>query len=264
MVLPDDLPPTTGEEIKTGIITADDRKVLEEIYRQKFPGDFTNEEVEELVKAYNEKRPIDQRAIAILKRYDTDNDGIIKHLELEKLKHHLELTETPARYMAYTSAFARAFRYLAFTSDFGEALRPVVIRNSVVMGTFAIAIGYCAVDSGYEAYKLKRNGNITENNEHMTTTQCLVERVAFHSVASIGGPFLLIHSTVHMAHWVCSKLKKFRRWGPSISGLALVPLLPFCLDKPAERAIDHIFHKYGPWAHPPPDTRLAEAVKSTK
>lgn len=75
----------------------------------------------------------------------------------------------------YSAAFARAFRYLAFTSDFGEALRPV-LASRIVTATYAVSIGYCFVDVGWEAYKLKQRGYVTENNEKISMAKLVVER----------------------------------------------------------------------------------------
>ena len=92
---------------------------------------------------------------------------------LQLLVHEINLSQTNARYAAYSAAFARGFRYLmsdgrlyadlfpghfhfmqllifciaiatrylAFTSDFGEALRPVVAQRVVTVGT-QVSISY--------------------------------------------------------------------------------------------------------------------------
>jgi len=60
------------------------------------------------------------------------------------------------------------------------------------------------------------------------------------SLASIGLPMVLIHTVVHQAANVFHKWGKYQRWGPSICGLALIPLLPL-IDEPVEELIDHAF-----------------------
>lgn len=39
------------------------------------------------------------------------------------------------------------------------------------IGTYAVAIGYCFIDVGYEAYKLKNRGYVTEKNHPMSMSQ---------------------------------------------------------------------------------------------
>ena len=51
---------------------------------------------------------------------------------------------------------------------------------------------------------------------------------------------VLIHTVVHQAANVFHKWGKYQRWGPSICGLALIPLLPL-IDEPVEELIDHAF-----------------------
>lgn len=155
------------------------------------------------------------------------------------------------RYAAYTAAGARglakSFRYLAFTSDFGEALRPVISAR-IVTGAYAIAFGYCFVDVAWEAYKLDRRGYITEHNKPMTLTQCIVERSTFQAIASLALPTLIIHTSVDMAKHATKRIGRFGKWGPSIVGLSMIPLLPLYLDEPVEKAIEWGFEHYGPWA----------------
>jgi fission process protein 1 len=115
--------------------------------------------------------------------------------------------------------------------------------------TYAIAGGYCIADVAYEAYKVKRRGNKSENGEPMTVTQVVVERSVFQLFASIALPFAIIHTTVDVAKKVFTKMNKYQKWGPSIVGLSIIPLLPICCDEPVEHALEWAFSQYGPWAH---------------
>ncbi len=45
-------------------------------------------------------------------------------------------------------------------------------------------------------------------------------------------------------------MNRFKRFGPSIAGLSIVPLLPMYLDEPVEHAIEWAFEKFGPWGKP--------------
>lgn len=159
------------------------------------------------------------------------------------------------RYAGYTRSLSKLFRYLAFTSDLGEAFRPVVSATVVNMA-YAISFGYCFVDVGYEAYKLRERGYVAEHDpsRKVTMTQCIVERATFQAVASIAVPTLVIHSAVDITRKVLAKVGRFQKWGPTVAGLAAVPLLPMFLDHPIEHAMESGFRKYGPWkdAEPKP------------
>lgn len=229
------------------VLSEKDRAVLLEIYDKDKSGTFDEHEIAEIVKAYNHKAITDPRVLEIMKKYDSNGDGHIDAVEAKDLHHSLNFNETAARYAGYTAGFARAFRYLAFTSDFGEALRPVVSAR-IVSGSYAIAFGYCIADVGWEAYKLKERGYVTEKGQPMSMTQCIVERSAFQAVASVALPFLLIHSAVDVTKKICARMKRFQKWGPSVVGLAVIPLLPMYLDHPVEHALEVGFEKYGPWA----------------
>lgn len=71
-------------------------------------------------------------------------------------------------------------------SDFGEALRPVVSAR-LVNASYAVAIGYCFADVGWEAYKAKERGFLNEKKQPVTMTQVIVERSVFQGIASIAG-----------------------------------------------------------------------------
>lgn len=80
-------------------------------------------------------------------------------------------------------------------------------------------------------------------------TQVIVERTTFQAVASIGGPFLVIHTTVDLAKHAFKKYApRFTKFGPSIVGLSIIPLLPVYLDEPVEHGLEIMFKKFGPWA----------------
>lgn len=212
-------------------MTAEEMKVLVEIYDNNHDGKFSKDEIDVIVKAYNLKEITDVRVLNILKRYDTNGDGTIDEEEGVHFKHELDINETNARYAGYTSGLARMFRYLAFTSDFGEALRPVVSKT-LVNSSYAVAIGYCFADVGWDAYKLRRRGYLTEKNEPMSMTQCVVERATFQAVASMIIPTLVIHTSVDIARKVTTRLGRYQKWGPSLVGLSIIPLLPMYLDHP--------------------------------
>lgn len=181
----------------------------------------------------------------ILLKFDTNGDGIIDENEFNNLQHEITINNT-VRIAGYTGVYARLFRYLAFTSDFGEALRPVV-RTSIVNISYLISIGYCFADVGIEAYNLHERGYKSHDGKPMTMTQCIVERSVFQALASIVVPFGIIHSAVGVGKRIFNKIGRFQKFGPSIIGLSIIPLLPMYLDHPVEQAIEHVFANYGPW-----------------
>lgn len=168
-----------------------------------------------------------------------------------------KLQDTNARYVGYTRSLARLARYLAFTSDVGEAFRPVV-DSRIVSFAYFISFSYCFADVGYEAYKLDKRGYKNEHNETITMTQCVVERTAFQLIASMAIPTLIIHTTVDVTHKVLKKLNRFQKWGPTIAGLCIVPLLPLYIDHPVEQALEWGFKNYGPWASKTTTTKSHE------
>ncbi len=127
-------------------------------------------------------------------------------------------------------------------------MRPVASAR-LVTGSYVVAFGYCVTDVAYEAYKLKKNNYRHEKTGHeMSMAQILVERSSFQFVASLAGPAIIIHTAVDLAKKAAAKFNRFQKWGPSIVGLAVIPLLPMYLDEPAEHYLEAGFERYGPWA----------------
>ena len=119
----------------------------------------------------------------------------------------------------------------------------------IVTGTYVIAIGYCFVDVGWEAYKLQKRGYINEKTlEPMTMTQLVVERSVFQAIASVILPFAIIHTSVDLGKKICKRLGKFQKWGPTVVGLSIIPFLPLCVDHPVESALEYGFEHFGPWS----------------
>jgi fission process protein 1 len=238
-------------------ITAEDLAALKALYDSNSDGTLSKEEIHQMVHDYNTKKITDKRILDILSRYDTDGDGHIDESEKQHLHHSISLGDGPARYAAYTLGLSRLFRYLAFTSDFGEALRPVV-HARIVSGSYAVAFAYCFTDVGWEAYKTHKahtdpkseygQGEDGKKYLNMTVTQVVVERSTFQAFASLAIPAFLIHQSVHLAKTAFHRLGRFTKWGPSVVGLSVIPLLPLCLDEPVEQVVEWGFHHYGPWA----------------
>ena len=90
----------------------------------------------------------------------------------------------------------------------------------------------------------------------MSMTQVIVERSIFQAIASIAAPFLVIHTTVDVATKAFKKyLPKYTKFGPSIVGLSIIPLLPMYLDHPVEHGLEIMFKRFGPWAESKKDKK---------
>lgn len=70
----------------------------------------------------------------------------------------------------------------------------------------------------------------------------------FQSFGSMIFPAILIHTVVHQSDKRIFKphLPRFQKWGPTFTGLALVPFLPYICDQPVEMATDYLFDRFWP------------------
>lgn len=141
----------------------------------------------------------------------------------------------PGRYFAYLARFRTLVRYLAYTSDVGEAFRPIV-NPKIVTAAYAISWGYVLGDVSYEGYKAYNKG---KNNTEISRT--VIERALFQSIASMALPAFTIHTQVRFGKVFFKKLGIFTKWGPTVSGFALIPLLPYLFDHPVEIGIEKLF-----------------------
>jgi hypothetical protein len=157
-------------------------------------------------------------------------------------KESIDLNDTVMRYAGYTAGFARLFRYakyakfptrysryLAFSSDFGHALEPV-ISERIAKGLYTVTIGYCIADVAWEAYKLQERGFVTEQNVPMSMTQCVVERATMQAISSVTLPSIIIHTSISLGTTLTAKIGRFRKWGPVVAGLVMIPVMPLYLD----------------------------------
>ena len=147
--------------------------------------------------------------------------------------------ESVARYAAYavrlkTIALSLK-RYVAYSSDFGEAFRPLAHPN-VVRASYAVAWTYITYDVTSEGMGSYERGESREKIAEVVT-----KRVVFQTLASMLLPAITIHSTVKYASLAFRRLGRFQRWGPTLSGLAVMPALPFMFDHPTEYVVDKVF-----------------------
>ncbi|TFY53638.1 hypothetical protein EVJ58_g9342 [Rhodofomes roseus] len=162
----------------------------------------------------------------------------------------VDSTDSEVRYMAYGARLRTVLRagqrYVAYTSDIGEAFRPVV-PPAVVTAAYGISWLYLTGDVGYEAYKAHRRGPSPLEAAHFSEPtrvgMVAVKRATFQSIASMALPAFTIHTAVHQAKKAFANVKnpRVKMWGPTATGLAIVPILPYLFDKPVEHATDAAF-----------------------
>ncbi|OAX39160.1 hypothetical protein K503DRAFT_799876 [Rhizopogon vinicolor AM-OR11-026] len=176
---------------------------------------------------------------------------------------NVDSTDTDLRYMAYGARLRTALRagtrYIAYTSDVGEAFRPVV-PPTIVTACYGISWLYLAGDVSYEAYKTHRRGpsqiEAVHFSEPTRVGMVAVKRAVFQSIASMALPAFTIHTAVNQAKKAFTNVqnKRLKTWGPTFTGLAIVPFLPYIFDHPVETATDKVFE----WI----EKRLIESQKS--
>jgi len=164
-----------------------------------------------------------------------DKDGLATIASIDSVESNARFLGYLAR---YRSVVVAASRYLAFTSDVGEAFRPLV-RPFIVTAAYGVSWAYVLGDVSWEGYKTWKI-----QQDPSTVAGTMVKRAVFQGVASMALPAFTIHSVVkYSARFLFSKSAnpKIRMWGPTVSGLAVVPALPFMFDHPVERAVDFVW-----------------------
>ncbi|KAE8241665.1 hypothetical protein A4X06_0g7446, partial [Tilletia controversa] len=73
----------------------------------------------------------------------------------------------------------------------------------------------------------------------------MARRAVFQTLASMALPAFTIHSIVRYSAplFARSASRRLASLGPTVSGLACVPALPFIFDHPVEQAVDFVFDK---------------------
>jgi len=161
-----------------------------------------------------------------------------------------DTTSSDIRYLAYGARLRTALRattrYFAYTSDVGEAFRPVA-PPWVVTAAYGISWLYVSADVAYESYKAYHRGpspiEAANFSEPTRVALATVQRVTFQSIASMGLPALTIHTVVAQSRKAFRNAtsQKVRIWGPTVTGLSIVPILPYLFDHPVEKATDYTF-----------------------
>lgn len=154
----------------------------------------------------------------------------------------IDSVDTEARWLGYgarlRTAIRASTRYLAYSSDVGEAFRPIV-PPILVRAAYGISWAYVGLDVGYEGYKSHKAGN-----DNAVTGVAAFKRGVFQTFASMVLPMATIHTVVkYSAKNVFNQMKntKIKTWGPTVTGLAILPLLPFMYDELVEHVVDRAF-----------------------
>ncbi|KAG7097256.1 hypothetical protein E1B28_004622 [Marasmius oreades] len=163
---------------------------------------------------------------------------------------NVDSTDSDIRYAAYgarlRTALRASSRYIAYTSDVGEAFRPVVPPWAVA-AAYGVSWIYLSGDVAYESYKAHRRGptplEATNFSEPTRISLVAVQRATFQSIASMALPALTIHTAVKQAKKAFTNVQnpRVRVWGPTITGLAIVPTLPYIFDHPVEHVTEKVF-----------------------
>ncbi|KAJ7095108.1 mitochondrial 18 KDa protein-domain-containing protein [Mycena belliarum] len=184
---------------------------------------------------------------------DSVSDSIVEAIEDEVTAladEGADTTDSPVRYTAYGARLRTALRagtrYIAYTSDVGEAFRPVV-PPWVVTAAYGVSWLYLTGDVSYESYKAHRQGpspfEAAHFSEPVRIGMAAVERATFQSIASMALPAFTIHTAVKQAKKAFDKANnpRLRAWGPTVTGLAIVPVLPYLFDHPVEHVTESVF-----------------------
>jgi len=217
-------------------IVSDLKKVMDR-YDTDHDGILSPAEIAAMTKEYSERK----EGSEVLARWDTNNDGTLDEAELVTLLSDVKSTDTNLRYSGYTfmlpTLLRNALRYSAYVSDLGESFRPLIARGAV-QATYCISWGYVLGDVAWEGYKAR----VHRRESTGTVAAVVLERAIFQSVASMLLPMFIIHQTVHLCTAAVVKMPhlpvRVRRWGPTLTGMAVIPFLPFMIDKPVEHTVE--------------------------
>jgi hypothetical protein len=176
----------------------------------------------------------------------------------------VDMNETNIRLAGYAAVVSRTFKQLPIASvvrtlskarhvkkvtlvaGSADAVTPSIHKNLVYLG-HAITLTYCVADISWEAYKLRNAYDGSEiSSAHFccdgknkkSVERLLAERTAFHALASVALPHLIVTNTMKFGRAVTTRLGYLQRAGPSALGLSCMFLLPTYLDGPVRRGVE--------------------------
>ena len=152
-------------------------------------------------------------------------------------------------------------RYLGYANELGEAFKRFLTPSLYKM-TYVVAAGYVvadSVDKGWRAYltwkaeqqakddplspDFNRNGD-----SPMPIITAVADTLVWQSLASVFIPGLCINRAVWASELVLDTIPKLpmplRRWGPTVVGLSLIPLIVHPIDESVTWVMERTVRKY--------------------
>lgn len=113
-----------------------------------------------------------------------------------------------------------------------------MVNNIVVKAAYGISWAYVLYDVGKHGMDTHQKGG-----EPTSVGLAMTKRACFQTLASMALPAFTIRSTVWVAKNITGCLNRGKRWGPTLAGLAVVPILPYLFDRPVEAGVEWVFRK---------------------
>lgn len=76
--------------------------------------------------------------------------------------------------------------------------------------------------------------------------RAFASQTTFQVLGSLVLPSIAIHQGVHLAQRGFNRARRFQRWGPVVTGLALIPFMPVLIDSPVEHGVELAFDAFWP------------------
>jgi fission process protein 1 len=176
------------------------------------------------------------------------------HTQTPCLHHHHQLHRTPLRplQMLATSSTPQdnddkdvdiwrhtMLRYLGYTNELGESFRPIFPK--LVVPSYVVSFGYVFCDTADKTIKAQKEAEqLDPRVRTLHVVESAVDTLVWQSLASVIIPGITIHKIVDVT---CDALAgkysiipvknvppALQRWGPTVVGLATIPLVIHPLD----------------------------------
>ena len=160
--------------------------------------------------------------------------------------HKVEKNNELPRAIVYANWFLRSFprviasqRALAYASEVGESFRPIIPKYIVNMA-YITSLLYVGADTMIYRYEMIENKK-TKKEINIAT----IDRLIWHSLASMILPALAIHSIVKYSSKGIDKFNMFgtmpktRIWIPTLLALGCIPFIIHPIDHFADYAMNN-------------------------
>lgn len=159
-------------------------------------------------------------------------------------------------------------RYLGYANELGEAFRHF-LTPSLYRATYVIAAGYVladSVDKGWRAYQTWANERAARNDplspefrqegggeggSRLPIVVAVADTLIWQSLASVLLPGLAINRAVWASDLGLGSLPRrlsalppLRRWGPTVVGLSLIPLIVHPIDEGVTWLMERTLRRY--------------------